>query len=60
MSLKLPVNNFEWIKDTSQCFEDFIKRKIMKKVMNDIFVKFTLNILKNYIKFVLICHSKSF
>ena len=25
MSWKLPVNNFEWIKDTSQFNEDFIK-----------------------------------
>ena len=25
MSQKLPVNNFEWIKDTSQFNEDFIK-----------------------------------
>ena len=25
MSQKLPVNNFEWIKDTSQCNKDFIK-----------------------------------
>ena len=25
MSHKLPVNNFEWIKDTSQFSEDFIK-----------------------------------
>ena len=25
MSVKLPVNNFEWIKDTSQSIEDFIK-----------------------------------
>ena len=25
MSQKLPVNNFEWIKDTSQLNEDFIK-----------------------------------
>ena len=25
MSLKLPVNNFEWIEDTSQFNEDFIK-----------------------------------
>ena len=23
---KLPVNNFEWIKDTSQLNEDFIKK----------------------------------
>ena len=25
MSQKLPVNNFDWIKDTSQINEDFIK-----------------------------------
>ena len=25
MSQKLPVNNFEWIKDTSQFNEDFMK-----------------------------------
>ena len=25
MSQKLPVNNFEWIKDTSQLNENFIK-----------------------------------
>ena len=25
MSQKLPVNNFEWIEDTSQFNEDFIK-----------------------------------
>ena len=25
MSQKLPVNNFEWIKDTSQFNEDFIR-----------------------------------
>ena len=25
LSQKLPVNNFEWIKDTSQFNEDFIK-----------------------------------
>ena len=26
MSQKLPVNNFEWIKDTSQFIEDFIRK----------------------------------
>ena len=25
MSQKLPVNNFEWIEDTTQFYEDFIK-----------------------------------
>ena len=33
MSQKLPVNNFQWIKDTSQFKEDFIKKTIMKKMM---------------------------
>ena len=28
MSQKLPVNNFDWIKDTSQFNEDFIKSYI--------------------------------
>ena len=32
---KLPVNNFEWIEDTSQFNEDFIKNYI-KKVVKDI------------------------
>ena len=38
MFQKLPVNNFEWIEDTSQFNEDFIKN-IRKKVMKDIFLK---------------------
>ena len=42
---KLPVNNFEWIKDTSQFNEDF-KKTIMKKVM--------FSILKNYMNFIMI------
>ena len=37
MSQKLPVNNLEWIKDTSQFKEDLIKKAIMTKVMKDIF-----------------------
>ena len=43
----LPVNNFEWIKYTSQFSEDFIKKTIMKKVMKDIFLKLMFNIQKN-------------
>ena len=43
---KLPVNNFEWIKDTVQFNEDFIK-SIMEKVMKGIFPKFMFNILGN-------------
>ena len=30
MSQKLPVDNFEWIKDSSQFNEDFIKKTIMR------------------------------
>ena len=33
MLQKLPVNNFEWIKDTSQFNKDFVKKNMMKKVM---------------------------
>ena len=42
---KLPVNNFEWIKDTFKSNEDFIKN-ITKKVMKDNFLKLMFNMLK--------------
>ena len=42
MPQKLPVNNFEWIEDTSQFNEDFIKT-ITKKVTKDIFSRLMLN-----------------
>ena len=51
----LPVNNFEWIRDTSQFNEDFIKT-IRKKVKKDIFLKLMFNILTNYMKFIMIYH----
>ena len=35
MSQNVPVNNFEWIKDTSQFNQDF-KKAIMNKVMKGI------------------------
>ena len=53
MSQKLPVNTFEWIKDTSQFNEDFIKT-ILKKVMKDIFSKLMFNILKTHMNFIMI------
>ena len=57
MSQKRPVNNLEWIKDTSLFNEDFKKKKkIMKKVMKDIFLKLMLNILKNYMNAIMIYH----
>ena len=47
MSQVLPVNNFEWIEDTFQSNEDFIKKNIMKKVIQDIFLKLLFCILEN-------------
>ena len=40
MSQMFPVNDFEWIKDTSEFNEDLIKKK---KVMKGIFLKLVLN-----------------
>ena len=42
--LQLPVNNFEWIQDTFQFNEDFINKTIMKKRINDIFLKLIFNV----------------
>ena len=42
MSLKFQVNNIEWIEETSQFNEDFIKT-IIKKMIKDIFLKLMLN-----------------
>ena len=55
MTQKLLVNNFQWIEDTSQLNEDFIKT-ITKKVMKDICVKLMFSILKNYMNFIMIYH----
>ena len=47
MSQKLLENKCEWIEDTSQVNEEFIiKKTIMKKVLQGIFSKLMLNILK--------------
>ena len=55
MSQKLPRNNFEWIEETFQFRDDFIKN-IMKKVMKDIFLKLMFNTQKNYMNFIMIYH----
>ena len=52
---KLAVNNFEWIKDTSQFNKDFIKT-IIKKIMKDIFLKLMFSTLENYMNFIKIYH----
>ena len=55
MLQKLPVNNFDRIKETSQFNEDFIKT-ILKKMMRDIFLKLMFNILKSYTNFIMSYH----
>ena len=56
LSQKLPVNNFELTKDTSQLNEYFIKKTIMNTVIKDIFSKLIFNISKNYMNFIMICY----
>ena len=53
MSKKVPVNNFEWIKGTSQVNEDFMKN-YNEEI--DIFSKLMFNILNNYMNFIMIYH----
>ena len=55
MSQKLPVNNFEWIKDTSQFNEDFIKN-YNEESDEGYFPKVDVNILKNYMNVIMIYH----
>ena len=55
MSQKLPVNNFEWIKDTYQFNEDFIK-KYNEESDEEYFLKLMFNVLKNYMDFIIIYH----
>ena len=51
MSQKPPEKSFEWIEDTSQFNEDFIK------IYNEqYFNKLMINISKNYMNFIMIYH----
>ena len=52
MLQKLPVNAFEWIKDTSQFNENFIKN-CNEESDEEIFSKLMFNILKNYMNFMI-------
>ena len=54
MPQNLPVNNFEWIKDTSQFNEDFIKNYNEENDGRIFFLKLMFNILKNYMDFIMI------
>ena len=55
MSQKLPINNFEWTIDTSQLNEDFIIN-YYDESDEGYFLKLVFNILKNYLKFIMIYH----
>ena len=53
MSQKLPVNKFEWIEYTSQINEDLMKSYTEE---SDEGLQLMINILKNYINFIMIYH----
>ena len=55
ISQKFPVKNFKSVKDISKFDESFIK-SYNEKVMKDIFLKLTFNILKNCMTFIMIHH----
>ena len=39
MSQKLPIDGFEWVKNLSKFNEDYLKKNLMKIVLQDIFLK---------------------
>ena len=55
MSENLSVKNFEWIKNTSQFDEDFVKN-CNEKMDEGYFLKIMFNNLKNHMTFVNIYH----
>ena len=55
MSKKLPTNGFKWI-DNNEINEDFIKT-IMKTLQKATFLKWMLNIQKDYTSYTVICRS---
>ena len=55
MSQKLSENKLDWVEETSQFNEDFIK-DIMKKVITKRFWKLMLYIQKNYMDFIMTYH----
>ena len=55
MSQKLSINNFDWMKVTSQFNEDFIKN-YNEEMVKDRLQKLMFNILKNDMNFIMIYH----
>ena len=58
MFKKLPVNGFRWLDSDkiNEINEEFIKN-IMKMIIKDIFLKWTLDIRRDYTNYIVICHS---
>ena len=55
MSQKLPVNNFEWIEDTSQYNEDFAKN--YNEESDEVyFLEVDVQYLEKYMNFIIIYH----
>ena len=55
MSQKLPVNNFEWIEDTSQYNEDFTKN--CNEESDEVyFLEADVQYLEKYMNFIIIYH----
>ena len=52
---KLLVNNFDWIENTSQFNEDFIK-DYNEESNEGYFLRWMFNILKNYMNLIMIYH----
>ena len=55
MSQQLPVNNFEWIEETSQFNEDFIKN-YSEESDEGYFLKLMFNTQNSYMNFIMIYH----
>ena len=55
MPQKLPVNKFEWIEDTSQFNEDFIKN-CNERSDKGYFLKVDVHYPENYMNFKMICY----
>ena len=53
MLQKLPVNNLRRIKDSSQFHDDFLKNYNEESDTGYFFLKLMLNILKNYMNFIM-------
>ena len=56
MSQKLAVNKLEWIEDTSQFNEDFIKNYNEESDEGYFIEVYVFNIPKNYMNFIMIYH----